>query len=317
MPGNQDSESSLKKTFWVFLKGMAMGLADSVPGVSGGTIAVITGIYDEIIFSIRSINLNALRILFVSGIKPAWASINGTFLLALLVGALLSLRLSAQFVLLLLDGFFAPMMAFFTGLVLCSCWYLKDKLGAWNWQRSVFMLGGIGLTIAVSSLSPQSGTISSGYLFICGMIAICAMILPGLSGAFLLLMLGVYDYVLNALVNLEIVSIVIFAAGCSLGLLLFSRLIAWALEHYHELSYAFLFGMLVASVYVLWPWQQVVSTYTDHDGLQQPLEKANVLPGNYEQLTEQDPQWLLVLVALVAGCLLIVVFDKLFRKSAD
>jgi putative membrane protein len=317
MSSNQTAEGDFKKTLVVFLKGMAMGLADSVPGVSGGTIAVICDIYDEIIFSIRSVNLIALQRLFNEGVKPAWSYINGTFLLALLCGALLSLRLSASFVLLMLDNYFAPMMAFFTGLVICSCWYLKEKLGNWDWQVLVAVAGGVGLTLIVSSLSPQSGTISNAYLFVCVMVAICAMILPGLSGAFLLLMLGVYDYVLGALVSFDLITILIFAAGCVLGLLLFSRIIGWALKHYHQLSYAFLFGMLIASIYVLWPWQQTLNFYTDHDGNQQSLEKANVLPGSYEQLTGQDPQLLLVLLCLVSGCLLIVVFDKLFRKSAD
>lgn len=317
MSDHRQQEKDFKKYLLLFFKGMAMGAADSVPGVSGGTIAVIARIYDELIFSIRSINLIALKLLVTDGIKRAWSYINGTFLLVLLCGILLSLRLSASMVLFLLDNYFEMLMAFFAGLVIASSWFLKVDFSRWNWKIVFAMIAGAGLTLIVSSLSPQSVTISNWYLFFCGMIAICAMILPGLSGAFLLLMLGVYDYLLNAWINFELVIIVIFIAGCVTGLLIFSRVLAWTLNHYLDISYAFLTGMLLASVYVLWPWQQPVSFYTDSEGQSQVLETINVLPGSYETLTGQDPLLLPAVLGLVGGCLIILFFDKLFRKSAD
>lgn len=294
-----------------------MGAADSVPGVSGGTIAVITRIYDELIFSIRSVDARALRLLISEGPVRAWQYINGTFLLVLATGILLSLRLSAGLVLLLLDQHFEALMAFFIGLVIASSWTLKSECGAWNWQSGALFLAGAGITLLVSSLSPYSADIGLVYLFLCGLVAICAMILPGLSGAFLLLVLGVYDYVLGALIDLNVPVIVVFASGCLCGLLAFSRLLSWTLARYRELSYAFLTGMLVGSVYVLWPWQQVDRVYQDRGGESHVLTTHNVLPFDYQQLTGQDPHLVAVLISVVLGITIITAFDKLFRRSID
>jgi len=299
------------------LKGMAMGAADSVPGVSGGTIAVIARIYDELIFSIRSINLAALRVLYKDGIARAWDYINGSFLLALFIGIVVSLRLSAGLVLYLLENHFEPLMAFFIGLVFASCWSLKAEFRQRTLGIAVALLCGMAVTLLVGLMSPQTGTASGIYLFFCGLVAICAMILPGLSGAFLLLVLGVYDYVLTAVIELNLTIIFIFVSGCGLGLLLFSRVLAWTLSRYRDLSYAFLTGMLLASIEILWPWQMATSTFVDLDGHITVLQSSNVSPSSYMQVTGQEPQFLAVCVTLVAGFLLIFGFDKLFRKSID
>ena len=294
-----------------------MGAADSVPGVSGGTIAVITRIYDELIYSIRSIDVRAIRLLLTEGIGRAWNYVNGTFLLVLACGILLSLRLSAGLVLSLMENNFEALMAFFIGLVIASSWTLKSECGSWQWATIAILLAGMVLTFLVSNLSPYTAEIGYSYLFLCGVIAICAMILPGLSGAFLLLVLGVYDYVLAALVNLELLTIFVFAVGCITGLLAFSRVLSWTLSRYREFSYAFLTGMLLASVYVLWPWQQADSYYQDSEGEAHVLQSHNVWPSEYEVLTGQDPQLLSVLISLLVGITIITGFDKLFRNSVD
>lgn len=307
----------MRKYLPLFLKGMAMGAADSVPGVSGGTIAVITRIYDELIYSIRSIDGRAFRLLVTAGPGSAWRHINGWFLLVLATGILLSLRLSAGIVLVLLENRFEALMAFFTGLVVASSWSLRNECGAWRLPTSMFLVAGMLLTLLISSLAPYSTEISLAYLFLCGLVAICAMILPGLSGAFLLLVLGVYDYVLNALITLNLPVILVFASGCICGLLAFARLLSWMLSRYRELSYAFLTGMLLASVYVLWPWQQVDRLYQDEAGESHVLQSHNVLPTDYQALTGQEPQLVAVVVSLLAGLAIIPVFDKLFRQSVD
>jgi putative membrane protein len=309
--------SGIKKYLALFLKGMAMGAADSVPGVSGGTIAVITRIYDELIYSIRSVDIRAFRLLLTEGVGRAWTYINGTFLLVLGCGILLSLRLSAGVVLSLLENNFEALMAFFIGLVIASSWSLKSECGAWGLPTLGLLFAGMGLTLLVSGLSPYSTEIGYGYLFLCGVVAICAMILPGLSGAFLLLVLGVYDFVLAALVNFELVTIVVFALGCVTGLLAFSRLLSWTLSRYREYSYAFLTGMLVASVSVLWPWQQVDRYRVGSDGESRVLQAHNVWPTDYQLLTGQDPQLLPVIVSFLIGATIITVADKLFRNSVD
>lgn len=317
MSSDTSRAGGLRKYLTLFFKGMAMGAADSVPGVSGGTIAVITRIYDELIYSIRSVDITAFRLLLTEGIGRAWNYINGTFLLVLACGILLSLRLSAGLVLTLLEHNFEVLMAFFVGLVIASSWSLKSECGRWRWLTVSMLLAGMMLTLLVSSLSPYTAEIGYGYLFLCGLVAICAMILPGLSGAFLLLVLGVYNFVLEALVNLELLTILVFAAGCLTGLLAFSRLLSWTLSRYREYSYAFLTGMLLASVYVLWPWQQVDRYYKDSDGESHVLQAHNVWPTEYELLTGQDPRLVAVLVSCVLGVVLIAGFDKLFRKSVD
>ena len=317
MSSDSDRASDIKKYLALFFKGMAMGAADSVPGVSGGTIAVITRIYDELIYSIRSIDIRAIRLLLTEGLGRAWSYINGTFLLVLAGGILLSLRLSAGLVLTLLDNNFEALMAFFIGLVIASSWSLKSECGRWGWRTLGILLAGMSLTLLVSNLSPYTAEIGYDYLFVCGLIAICAMILPGLSGAFLLLVLGVYDYVLTALVDLDILTILVFATGCITGLLAFSRVLSWTLSRYREYSYAFLTGMLLASVYVLWPWQQAIRFYQDSKGESHVLQSLNVWPTEYATLTSQDPQLLAVLVSVLAGITVIAGFDKLFRSSVD
>jgi len=317
MSSGSSSSRGIKEYLALFLKGMAMGAADSVPGVSGGTIAVIARIYDELIYSIRSIDLRALRLLLTEGFGRAWSYINGTFLLVLATGILLSLRLSASLVLNLLESSFEPLMAFFIGLVVASSWSLKSECGRWGLPTFGLLLAGMSLTLLVSSLSPYNAEIGFGYLFLCGVVAICAMILPGLSGAFLLLVLGVYDHVLSALVNLQLLTIVVFATGCVSGLLAFSRFLSWTLSRYREFSYAFLTGMLLASMYVLWPWQQTSAYYQDSRGESHTLSTHNVWPTDYEMMTGQDPKLLAVMGCFLAGVTLIAMFDKLFRNSVD
>ncbi len=308
---------NIKKYLSIFLKGMAMGAADSVPGVSGGTIAVITRIYDELIYSIRAVDTRALRLLFSEGPGRAWDSINGYFLLVLACGIFFSLRLSAGIVLNLLENNFEALMAFFSGLIIASGWSLKSEVGSWGISTVLLFLVGMALTLLISGLTPYRAEISYAYLFLCGAVAICAMILPGLSGAFLLLVMGVYDFMLGALVDVEIITISVFAAGCLTGLLAFARLLTWALSHYREASYTLLTGMLVASVYILWPWQQKDLHNTGGGGAPLVAQAHNVWPTDYQILTGNDPHLLAVLVSFLTGVILIIVFDKLFRKSAD
>jgi len=289
-----------------------MGMADSVPGVSGGTVAVITNIYDRLIYSIKSIDLTALKLFFTGKFSRFWQHINGNFLLVLALAILVGLSLSANTVLYLIDNQFELLMAFFIGLVLASSWLLKNKFEVRSGLNLLALGLGGTLTLAVSFLSPVNVDLSLTYLFFCGGIAICAMILPGVSGAFLLIILGAYEYVLGALVELNLVVILVFMAGAAIGLLLFSRFIAWALTHYHELSYGFLTGMLIASIQVLWPWQQVLSYYTDSDGEQHALQSSNVLPINYETLTGNAPQLMAVIVFFVLGVGLVISFDRMF-----
>lgn len=240
----------------LFLKGMAMGVADSVPGVSGGTIAVISGIYEALINALKQCHPLALKVLWQQGPRAFWQQIHGPFLLTLGAGILLSLILMANTVLYLLETWFELVMAFFMGLVLASCWLLRAEAGRWSLFKALLFITGFTLTALTAILNPMAGSTALPYVFFSGMIAICAMILPGISGAFILLLLGVYEYVLGALRDFHVSVILVFGLGCVIGLLSFAHLLSWTFRYYREQSYAFLIGMLAASLIVLWPWRE-------------------------------------------------------------
>ena len=248
--------TSRRDKIMLFLKGVAMGLGDSVPGISGGTIAVITKIYDQLIFSIRAVDLRACGLFFSGQFKAFWQHINGTFLLILALGILSGLLMSANTVLFLLENYFVPLMAFFIGMVLASSALLRHEFSLSAWQNILALFLGMLLTMAIGFISPRSAELSLLYVFCSGAIAICAMILPGLSGAFILLLLGVYEFILGALLSFNLPYILVFMLGCAAGLLAFSRVLSWLLREHHQLSYAFITGMLLGSVSALWPWQQ-------------------------------------------------------------
>ena len=239
-----------------------MGLGDSVPGISGGTIAVITKIYDQFVFSIRAVDLRACGLFFTGQFNAFWQHINGTFLLILALGILCGLLISANTVLFLLEGYFVPLMAFFIGMVLASSALLRNEFSFGAWQNILALFLGLLLAVSIGLVSPRSAELSLIYVFFSGAIAISAMILPGLSGAFILLLLGVYEFILGALLDFDLPYILVFMLGCGVGLLAFSRVLSWLLHDHHQLSYGFITGMLLGSVPVLWPWQEAEGGYT-------------------------------------------------------
>ena len=296
-------------------KGMAMGLGDSVPGISGGTIAVITGIYDSLIYSIRAVDSSALQLLLQGQPGRSWQHCNGNFLLVLAAGIFSGLLISANTVLYLLQHQFEMLMGFFVGLVLASSVLLLPRIRLRQPWQCALLLVGAGLTGLVGLLEPQVVEPSLGFVFVSGAVAICAMILPGLSGAFVLLLLGAYQPMLLALANFELATIAVFMAGCACGLLAFSRLLAWLLRSYHQLGYSLIIGMLLGSLTVLWPWQRVLQVFTDTDGMRHVVQTALVWPLHYTESTGGEPRILGVLLAVVAGVALVSVAGKLFAHS--
>lgn len=288
----------------LFLKGMAIGVADSVPGVSGGTIAVISGIYEQLLHALRSCNPMALKVLWQQGPKAFWQAIHGNFLLTLGLGILSSLVLMANTVLYLLDNHFMLVMAFFLGLVLASCRLLYPEAGRPNLLKAALFCLGFVLTALTALLNPVAGSTSLLYVFFCGMLAICAMILPGISGAFILILLGTYEYVLNALRSLQFDVIVVFALGCAIGLLSFAHLLGLMFRYHRQAAFAFLIGMLAASLIVLWPWR--LST--------EPGSGLGMMPWAYAELTGQSAQLPVVLASALAGFLVIIGFEALVSR---
>jgi putative membrane protein len=305
---------SVKARALLYCKGVAMGMGDAVPGVSGGTIAVITQIYDELIFSLRAIDLQALQLLLRGRLRQLWQHCNGSFLLVLALGILSGLLLSANTVLYLLQYWFEALMAFFVGLVLASCWLLNHECNYRDGRVLLFLLAGITLTVSIGLLDPANGNFSLPAIFLSSAVAICAMILPGLSGAFILLLLGVYEYVLRALIEFNVAVIGVFVLGCVLGLLSFSRLLAWLLRTRREACYAFIIGMLLGSLSVLWPWQHTQAYYTDSSGELHPLQAINVMPFNYTEITGQDPMVGLVFLSLLLGVGVVAGLHRLFAN---
>jgi len=294
-----------------------MGMADAVPGVSGGTIAVITRIYDKLVFSISAVDAAAIRLLFSGRFNQLWTRINGTFLAVLALGVLTGLLISANTVLFLLANHFELLMAFFIGLILASSWLLKAEFNCRELPNLGGLLIGITITLLVSVISPNSmQNISLFYIFFSGFIAICAMILPGISGAFVLLIFGVYETLLTALIEINLLVITVFGFACITGLLSFSRVISWVLKHHHEKGYSVLTGMLIGSLYVLWPWKVTVYPQGVENNGETILQTSNSLPLNYEMVTGNDPLILGVLLSVMAGLTLILVFNKLFASKA-
>jgi putative membrane protein len=250
---NSDTQARIS----LFLKGMAMGIADAVPGVSGGTIAVISGIYENLVNALRSCHPMSLQVLWQQGPAEFWRTIHGSFLLTLGLGILSSLVIMANAVLWLLDSHRLLVMAFFIGLILASCVLLSKQISRWT-IRSAGLFGlGFVLTAATAWFNPAAGTDHLLYVFVSGAIAICAMILPGISGAFILILLGMYEYVLESLRQMDLLVIAVFATGCAIGLLSFSHLLSWTFYYYREQTYTTLTGMLAASLVVLWPGQEL------------------------------------------------------------
>lgn len=300
----------------LYAKGIAMGLGDSVPGISGGTIAVITNIYDSLIYSIRSVDIAVAKLALQGRFAESWRRINGNFLLILALGILTGLIISANTVLYLLENQFETLMGFFVGLVLASSYLLLPQIQLKQFSQVLALLFGIAVTVSIGLLEPVTAQPSLSYLFFSGALAICAMILPGLSGAFILLLLGAYQHMLSALVGLELLTIAVFMLGCVCGLLVFSRLLAWLLRNYHQLTYSLIIGLLLGSLGVLWPWQQVLEVFTDTDGEQHVLQTGLLWPLNYTESTGQDPHLLAVVVAVLVGGGLVLGLSKLFANKA-
>lgn len=297
------------------VKGMAMGAADVVPGVSGGTIAFITGIYEELIDTISSVNLQSLQLLFKGKIAAFWKEINGNFIVSLLLGIVVSIVSLAKLIAFLLADHPIATWSFFFGLVLASIPLVGRKVR--NWKGSRYFAFGAGAIIAwlITDLPPVPETGAYWYIFISGMIAICAMILPGISGSFILILLGSYLAVLNAVNDRDIVLILIFMAGAVIGLLSFSRLLKFMFQKFHDITIAVLSGFLLGSLNKIWPWKHVLDWFIKHEGEENEKKVAliteNVSPTNYAELTGEPAHLALAIGMAIFGFIVIFGIDRL------
>ena len=291
----------------LILKGMGMGAADVVPGVSGGTIAFISGIYEELISSIKSISLNTLKILRKKGLKAAWKSINGSFLLAIFTGILLSIFTFTKLIKYLLDNEPIAVWSFFFGLIIASIYFIGKQIGKWDVKTIVAVVLGTIVAFYITTITTEANVDSKGFFFISGMIAITAMILPGISGSFILLLLGSYYAVLNAVHDKDFVILGIFALGCLVGLLVFSRILDFLFKKYKEVTLAILTGFLIGSLNKIWPWKETLKFRTNSHGEQVPFIQENVLPNNFSG----DSMFLLSISLMFVGIGILLVLESL------
>lgn len=307
----------MKKYFLLYAKGLAMGAADVVPGVSGGTIAFISGIYDELLRSIARVPEATLSLLR-GRIRDAWQMANATFLLVLLCGIMTSILSFARLITYLMAQHPIPLWSFFFGLILVSTYVVGREIGRWNWTRVLSFVLGLAFAYWITVAAPMQWGSDLPALFLAGAIAICAMILPGISGSFILLLLGLYSVVLGAVKELDLLVLAVFASGCLVGILSFARLLSWLLSRWRDLSLAFLTGLMLGSLNKVWPWKEVVSWRLDSKGEQVPLLESNLLPGQFADISGQDPQLLLAVVLAVGGIALVLGLEWLAsRLSAD
>lgn len=305
----------VKEYIWIYLKGMAMGAADIVPGVSGGTIAFITGIYTQLIDSIGAVGPKTLQILIKEGPIAAWRACNGTFLSVLALGILTSVFTLSRILSHLLKTQPELLWSFFFGLIVISAIHVGRQISSWNTSTMVALLLGAVSAFAITMVSPQQIALNPLTLFVSGSVAICAMVLPGISGSFILLLLGMYAHVIGAVKSLDIVSLGIFASGCVVGLLLFTRLLSWLLHHYQEVTMAVLTGFMVGSLNKVWPWKQTLSTRVNSHGEVVPVDQANVLPQSYLELTGNDPKLLMGLVLMAAAVVLVLGLEQMANSG--
>lgn len=297
---------------WVslFMKGAAMGAADAIPGVSGGTVAFISGIYEELLDSIRRITPQALVLLWRQGPAVFWEHINGTFLVVLLSGVLLSLALVARVAIYLLERYPVLLWAFFFGLIVSSSIWMLGQIKRWDWQRVVVLWTGVTFAFLVTVMTPVEVEATSLIVFGAGCIAICAMILPGISGSFILLLLGLYTPIMGAIKDFDLQMLALFMAGCTLGLLSFSHLLAWMFRHFHDLTLALLTGVLLGSLNKVWPWKYTTDYRISSRGESVPLVQDNVLPGSYQALTGQDSMLWAALLLMLLGAVAVYMLER-------
>lgn len=293
---------------YLVFTGAAMGAADVVPGVSGGTMAFILGVYEELINTIKSFNIQLLRLLLRFRIRDALEHVNWKFIVALGGGLGTAILSLARLLSWLLEHHPVPLYAFFFGLVAASVVAVSAHV---HWKPSMvatLVVGTVGAYLIVGMV-PMDMPNDPLTLFLSGAVAICAMILPGISGSFILLILGQYAYVLNAVKDFNIVALIPAVAGMVVGIMTFSRVLSWLLKHYHQVTITLLVGFMLGSLRKIWPFKEVLEWMENRHGEMVPIREANILPdfgGN---------EFWLSLGLCVFGFLLISLLDHMQSKS--
>lgn len=323
-------EMKTREGFGIGLKGLAMGIAEVIPGVSGGTIAFITNIYERLLGAIKSFDLSLISAARQGGFKGLWKHVDGSFLLSLFIGMGVGIIFGVNVITSILETYPEMLWAFFFGLIIASAIYIAKQIKNWSWVEWLLLIVGVLVAYIVTILTPVAGSTSYPYVFFAGMIAICALILPGVSGSFMLVLLGLYTTIIPLLkdfletFDLSALSVlVVFGLGCITGLLSFARVVSFAFKKYHNQTLAILTGFMIGSLNKIWPWRNPLigldesGNFLDLDPANLPdmehlkiVKELNVLPATYSG----EPYILGVIVCALAGFALVFMLEYTQKK---
>ena len=295
----------------ISLKGLAMGAADAVPGVSGGTIAFISGIYEELINTISGVNLSLITTLRKQGFKAFWKQLNGNFISALLIGIIISFVSFMKLAKYLIEYHPILIWSFFFGLILASIYFVGKQITNWNIATVLMIIIGTAIAYYVTTIPASDVNDSPYFLFFAGALAICAMILPGISGSFILVILGAYKTLSDAIDVLDFKKLALFVGGAIVGLLSFSHVLKWLFKTYHNLTLAILTGFILGSLNKVWPWKEVLSWRTNSKGEQIPLLEKSISPSSFDG----EPEVLFAVGLMLIGFLTIILLERIGKKS--
>jgi putative membrane protein len=303
------SSQSLRNFIILVIKGFLMGAANVIPGVSGGTMALILGIYEELINAIRSINLKFVRLITIFNIKEALSTVSWPFLLPVGLGVLLATFSLAEVLSWLLDRYPIIVWSFFFGLIVSSVITVSRVIKQWKISAIIAIVVGTIIAYGLLGVIPVSTPNAPWFIFVSGFIAICAMILPGISGAYILVLLGKYHYILKALNNKDFFTLFIIGAGALVGLISFAQILGWLLKKYHDLTMAILIGLMCGSLRKIWPWKETVTTFIDSHGKEIPSLQSNIIPSSFTS------EVIYALLFMLIGILVVWGLDLWVRKN--
>jgi len=307
-------------------KGAAMGIAEVIPGVSGGTIAFITGIYERLLNVIKSIGLDLWTSYRKDGIKGIWKTLDGVFLSSLIGGMVVGIVIGVFLITYLLETYPLLVWSYFFGLIVVSALFVAKEIHSWDGQKIFAIVLGAAVAYLITVGVPAPGNPALYYVFISGAIAVSALLLPGISGSFILLLMGMYSYVIptvkEALKTFEIDKLIIlvtFGSGMLAGMVVFSRVLSWTFKNYHDMTLSVLTGFLIGSLNKIWPWQEVLQTMVKEDGEEKIIFSKSVLPSTFSGLEDNllygnDPQIIACIVLMVLGFFTVFGAELLSKK---
>ena len=306
----------MKELIFNALKGAAMGAANVIPGVSGGTIALITGIFERLIDAIKSFDITAIKLLLSGRFKEFGKHVDFLFLVSVFAGIGISIFSLARLLDYLFVNYPIHIWSYFFGLIIASVYFVGKTITKWDASTIISFIIGTAIAIFITVLTPARENDAVWYVFICGIVAACSMILPGLSGSFVLILMGNYQLVMiDSINNLDFQILIPLIFGAGFGLLAFSHLLSWIFKKFRNQTIGMLTGFILGSLSILWPWKKVVSTFINRHGDVQPLMQKNVLPWNFSAETGESSHLVMAIVLIVVGFLTIWLLEIMAEKQ--